>query len=126
MTKLISNVVIHFTWEGQVTLSEMDIQSILDLLETSRMMCLDSLTKGVKDYLNNKIISKKVELNDCFNALDFSVSHKLEDVSEWVVSYIDQNLESVRTLPRFVNLSECSMLAMLEYGGRQSKESVIP
>ena len=43
--------VLDFVWEGQVTLSEMDIQSIFDLLETSRMMCLDSLTKGTKDYL---------------------------------------------------------------------------
>ena len=111
----IMRLVLDFVWEGQVTLSEMDIQSMLDLLETSRMMCLDSLTKGIKDYLNNKIISKKVELNDCLDALDFSVSHKFEDVSDWLLSYIDQCLEGVRTLPCWPcwNMEEGSLKKVL-------------
>ena len=96
----------------------MDIQSLLDILETSRMMCLDSLNKGVEDYLIDLINSKKVEFEDCLVALDFAIANKFENISGSLLHYIDQNLESLRTLLRFGSLSECSVWAMLNYGGR--------
>ena len=94
-------------------LSEMDVQSLLDILETSRMMCLDSLRKGVEDYLIDLINSKKFEFEDCLVALEFGIAHKFENLSESLLHYIDQNLESVRTLLRFGSISELSIWAML-------------
>ena len=114
--------VLDFIWEGKADLSEMDVQSLLDILETSRMMCLDSLNKGVEHYLEDLINSKKVEFEDCLAALDFAIAHKFENLSESLLHYIDQNLESVRTLLRFGSISEGSVWAMLNYGGRTSKE----
>ena len=52
--------VLDFIWNGTVQLADMDIQSLLDLLETSRMMCLDSLNKGVEEYLE-KLVTRAVD-----------------------------------------------------------------
>ena len=57
--------VMDFIWCGTVKFSDMDIQSLLDLLETSRMMCLDSLHKGLNDYLKNLVATQEVDIEDC-------------------------------------------------------------
>ena len=61
--------VLDFIWNGAVELADMDIRSLLDLLETSRMMCLDSLNKGVEEYLESLVPEKNIDADDCLSSL---------------------------------------------------------
>ena len=105
--------VLDFIWNGTVTLADMDIQSLLDLLETSRMMCLDSLNKGVEEYLENLVTAKKIDAEDCLVAFDFVISHNFERLSECFLSFIDHNLQKILVLSRFCKLSNASALVIL-------------
>jgi len=113
--------VLDFMWVGRVTLSDMDIPELLDLLETSRLMCLDSLTLGVNNFLKELISFKKIEFEDCLDALDFATFHKFENLTECLLKYIRKNLESVRLLPRFKMLCSDSILGILLYEGIESR-----
>ena len=113
--------VLEFIWCGTVKFSDMDTQSLLNLLETSRMMCLDSLHQGVNDYLENLVTTKKVDMDDCLVAFDFAISHKFESLSECLLKHIDQNIQKVRMVPKFRKLSGISVLEILRHRNRKAK-----
>ena len=97
-------IVLDFIFEGKVMLSEINIKSLLDLLETSRLMCLDSLTQGVMDYLQDQIKRKfEVEFNDCPFAFDFTNLKSLRNflnvlfttyIRTLIISHLFQGLKS--------------------------------
>ena len=114
--------VLDFIWNGAVELADMDIRSLLDLLETSRMMCLDSLNKGVEEYLESLVAEKNIDSDDCLVAFDFVISHRFESLSECFLNFIDHHLQNIMELPRFCNLSSASVLAILKNGRSVSKK----
>jgi len=105
--------------------SDMNIQTVLDLLETARFLCIDPLVEGIEKYLKYLLDSKKVAFTDCLVALDFSILHKFTTASSLFLSYIDQNVFSISSLPEFAVLSESGMHALLKYEGRCSSEIVL-
>jgi len=114
--------VLDFIWNGTVHLADMDVQSLLDLLETSRMMCLDSLNKGVEEYLEILVAEKKIDFDDCLVAFDFVISHRFEALAECFLNFIDENLQNMIHLPRFAKLGNDSVLDILKNGNSMSKK----
>eukprot|EP00092_Neocalanus_flemingeri_P016692 GFUD01018055.1.p1 GENE.GFUD01018055.1~~GFUD01018055.1.p1 ORF type:complete len:429 (-),score=110.47 GFUD01018055.1:58-1344(-) len=104
-----------YVWEGEISFSDLSIQSLLGLLEASRFFCLDSLVDGVVEYLQYLLDSQKVEFKDCLAALDFLILHKFVTASDLFLKFIDQNLSSISSLPEFDTVSEYSMQALLKY-----------
>ena len=70
--------VLNLIWNGTVKQEGMDIQLLLDLLDTSNIIGLEYLNEGIKEYLENIFGSEKVDLEDCFVALDFAISKKMK------------------------------------------------
>eukprot|EP00092_Neocalanus_flemingeri_P103965 GFUD01133094.1.p1 GENE.GFUD01133094.1~~GFUD01133094.1.p1 ORF type:complete len:322 (-),score=79.52 GFUD01133094.1:62-1027(-) len=107
--------IMSYVWEGEISFSELNLQSLLDLLETSRFLCLEPLVEGVLEYLEYLLDSQKVESTDCLAALDFLILHNFARASDLFLAFIDQNLSSISSLPEFDNVSEYSMQALLKY-----------
>eukprot|EP00092_Neocalanus_flemingeri_P099299 GFUD01126679.1.p1 GENE.GFUD01126679.1~~GFUD01126679.1.p1 ORF type:complete len:320 (-),score=79.24 GFUD01126679.1:86-1045(-) len=105
--------ILNYVW-GEISFSDLNIQSLLDLLEASRFFCLDSLVDGVVEYLQYLLDSQQVEFKDCLTALDFLILHKFT-ASDLFLKFIDQNLSSISSLPEFDTVSEYSMQALLKY-----------
>ena len=99
-----------------------NISTLLELLETCRFLCIDTLVDGIGDYLHHILESGLVQFKDSFMSIDFLLQHKFTTLSNLFLSYIDQNLSSVSSLPEFDDLSEVSMQALLEFEGRSSSE----
>eukprot|EP00092_Neocalanus_flemingeri_P103968 GFUD01133097.1.p1 GENE.GFUD01133097.1~~GFUD01133097.1.p1 ORF type:complete len:419 (-),score=87.55 GFUD01133097.1:61-1317(-) len=116
--------ILNYVWEGEVFFSDLNIQSLLDLLEASRFFCLDSLVDGLVEYLQNLLDSQQVEFKDCLTALDFLILHKFVTASNLFLKFIDQNLSSISSLPEFDTVSEYFMQALLKYD-KTSTEIVV-
>ena len=82
----------------------------MDRLDTSNIIGLEYLNEGIKEYLENIFGSEKVDLEDCFVALDFAISKKNESLSECSLNFIGDNLQNVTNLPRFRKLTNASVL----------------
>eukprot|EP00092_Neocalanus_flemingeri_P025814 GFUD01027980.1.p1 GENE.GFUD01027980.1~~GFUD01027980.1.p1 ORF type:complete len:354 (-),score=61.57 GFUD01027980.1:63-1124(-) len=93
--------IMNYVWEGEISFSELNLQSLLDLLETSRFFCLEPLVEGVLEYLEYLLDSQKVESTDCLAALDFLILHNFARASDLFLAFIDQNLSSISLLPEF-------------------------
>jgi len=64
---------------------------------------------------------EKVNFDDCLVAFDFSILQKFESLSECLFKYIDRNIQSIRSIPRFVKLAEASVSKILEKRDGKSK-----
>jgi len=118
----IFNQILKFVFEGEISFSDLNMQSLLDLLETARLFCIDSLVDGIVDYLNYLLECWKVDFKDCLVALDFTINHKFTAASELFLDFIDKNLSSISSLPEFNDLSESSVKMLLKYDRKISTE----
>jgi len=108
------NHILDFIWKGSLDLKSLSLCTLLNILETSRMLCLDSLFSGVERHLILRIDNGNVEVCDYLDALDFAVSNKFDSLLQSLLVHVDQNLQKVVDSTRFFSLSEASMLALLE------------
>jgi len=114
--------ILNFTFEGELLFSDMSIQSLLDLLETSRFLCIEPLVEGIEEHMKQLLNLQKVKYQDCLVALNFTISERFCRISKMFLSFIDQNLAKISCLPEFSSLSGASMLALLTCEGRVSTE----
>eukprot|EP00092_Neocalanus_flemingeri_P038434 GFUD01041841.1.p1 GENE.GFUD01041841.1~~GFUD01041841.1.p1 ORF type:complete len:444 (-),score=94.28 GFUD01041841.1:82-1338(-) len=114
--------ILNFVWEGEISFSELEIQSLLDLLETARFLCIDRLVEGIIDYLEFLLKRKLIEFDDCLVVFDFVILNKFTKASGALLSFIDQNLRTISFLPKFADLSEASIQMLLHFEERLSSE----
>jgi len=105
--------ILDFVWEGKLQLSDMNLSTILSLLETSRFLCIDLLVDGIGEYIAHQFNSKKVDFVSTLYALDFSISHEFQKISDIILHYVDQNIEEISSLPEFQTVSLASIMAFL-------------
>eukprot|EP00092_Neocalanus_flemingeri_P038437 GFUD01041844.1.p1 GENE.GFUD01041844.1~~GFUD01041844.1.p1 ORF type:complete len:395 (-),score=74.47 GFUD01041844.1:115-1299(-) len=118
----IFKLILNFVWEGEICFSEVDIQSLLDLLEAARFLCIDRLVEGIEDHLEIILDRKIIEFKDCLFAFDFVILNKFTKASRSILSFIDQNLDNISSLPEFADLSETSIQNLLNFEERISTE----
>jgi len=110
---------LDYIWYGTVKLSDMNFQSLVELLEVSNMMHLDSLFYGVGDYLESLVILKKVEFKDCLYLFEwFDLCSKY---TEFLLTFIYQNLQEITKIPRFRELEADSIFHILKNGKNKLK-----
>jgi len=105
--------ILDFVWEGKLQLSDMNLSTILSLLETSRFLCIDLLVDGIGEYIAHQFNSKKVDFVSTLYALDFSISHEFQKISDIILHYVDQNIEEISSLPEFQTVKLGSIMAFL-------------
>lgn len=110
-------------------MADMPINAVLNLLETSRFLCLDILAEGIVEYLRLEFEAKRISFESALTALEFSILHKFSLLSSIVLRYVDQNLSEIASLPDFQHLSSSSIMAALhsmkEGTGRVSSEITV-
>eukprot|EP00092_Neocalanus_flemingeri_P020378 GFUD01022076.1.p1 GENE.GFUD01022076.1~~GFUD01022076.1.p1 ORF type:complete len:394 (-),score=62.42 GFUD01022076.1:110-1291(-) len=118
----IFKLILNFVWEGEICFSDVDIQSLLDLLETARFLCIDRLVEGIEDHLEFLLDRKMIEFKDCLIAFNFVILNKFTKASGVLLSFIDQNLRTISFLPKFADLSEASIRMLFNFDERISSE----
>lgn len=121
--------ILAYVWEGEINMSDMPINDVLILLETSRFLCLDILAEGIVEYLKLEFEAKRISFESSLTVLEFSIRHKFSLLSSIVLRYVDQNLREISSLPDFEHLSSSSIMAALhsmrEGTGRVSSEITV-
>jgi len=110
--------ILHFVWEGELSLAGISIQVLLDLLETSRFLCLDALSGGVVRYWSGLIDGNCMGYKDALVALDFTIEHEFNEASQMFLRFIGQNLAEISCLAELQNLTEISIKMVIEYQPR--------
>jgi len=117
--------VLSFLSLGKVDIGDLQIMELLELLEASRLMCLDVLYIFVESYLKRFIDSPssdfagKMRLIQVLMALDFALENQFGKVTTWILQFIDKNVKDfMKTRTEKVGvLSANGMLILLEYEG---------
>eukprot|EP00092_Neocalanus_flemingeri_P091090 GFUD01115446.1.p1 GENE.GFUD01115446.1~~GFUD01115446.1.p1 ORF type:complete len:403 (+),score=71.52 GFUD01115446.1:54-1262(+) len=118
----IFKLILNFVWEGAIQLAELDIQSILNLLETARFLCIDHLVEGIENHLEFLLNRQIIEFKDCLFALNFVIGNKFTKASSLLLSFVDQHLGDISTLPELADLTETSIQNLLIFEDRISSE----
>merc|ERR1712142_564183 len=116
--------VLDYVWSGIIDLESLCVEVILKLLETSRMLCLDTLVKGIGDYLIHNINTSKFSHDELLESLDFAMHNQFDALAQCLLFNIDKNLGRVAECSRFTMLTEASMISILTFSPRTSLESV--
>jgi len=115
-------LILDYIWEGEVDFSQLKVQSLVDLLESARMMCLDKLVGGIGEYMKYHLEYGKVELGELLLLLDFCVSNKFEEIEKLVLGFVGFNLATLTFNENFLKLSEDVILSILKYEERDAPE----
>jgi len=113
--------VLKFVWEGEVSFAGLSMEELLNLLETSRFLCVDSLLNGIVDHMQLVLEANQVDINDCLVAFDFLIHHKFNKESKMFLDFIDINMSSVSVLSS-LDLSLFAMKVLLSNKERVCKE----
>jgi len=114
--------VFDFLSVGKVDIGDLGIMELLELLEAARLMCLVNLSQFVESYVKHLIESStvgKIPPVQAFMALDFAIVKHFENVTNWLLQFIDENMKdymNVRTEEVGV-LSSNGMIVLLGYEG---------
>jgi len=117
--------ILDYIWLGSMNLKSLEIKVLLGILECSRMLCLDTLVKGVENYLIHNIKLFKFNHDELLETLDFAITHKFDALLNCTLATIDKILGKVIECSRFHTLKESSILAILTFDMRTSVESAI-
>jgi len=115
-------LILNYIWEGKVDFSELKVQSLVDLLECARMMCLDRLVGGIGEFMKYHLESGKVEFGESLMLLEFCVSNKFEEIEKLVLGFVSLNLATLTSNKNFSKLSEAAILSILKHEERISPE----
>lgn len=114
--------ILDYVWKGGLEMMPLSINTLLNILETSRMLCLDTLMNGVENHVIHRIEqSINVDICEWLEALDFAVSYKFDVLFKSLLLHLDRYLDDAVKVPRFHSLSTDSITAFLASDFRHSK-----
>lgn len=105
--------VLEYVWKGTLELKHLTISTLLNIMETSRLLCIDSLLKGIESHLVHRINGGEVDISECFGLLEFAASNKFDMVLESLLVHFDRNWDSTDTSSRIESLSMVTVMALL-------------
>merc|ERR1719369_147486 len=113
--------ILKFVWDAEISMSNMNIKQLLDLLETSRFLCIERLTDAIIEYFEYLLNRNEVDCKDCLVAFQFMEDNKFMRASEIFLNFIDKNMSSVSPCDIGI-LSENSIKKLIRYEKRTSSE----
>merc|ERR1719300_1732871 len=115
-------ILLNYIYEGSVTLSDIDIDLLLKLLKASRLMSLYQLTSAVESYIVDRIRKGVMNVDDCLETFEFSVTFKFEALKDCALDYLSMNIDILCHEHKFSTLSFSAILAFIKFKGPLSKE----
>ena len=123
--------ILDFISFGKTKISELKLLELLELLEATRLMCIDRLFEETEKYVLNSVLNDKKEDLICqhvLEAFNYTVANHLEKVQQLLLVFIDQNLMKLLNeleAKELGALSCSAMVAILEYGGKAPKKHLL-
>ena len=105
------NIILTYLYKGFVKLSSLSIESLLDVLETSRLLCLDLLVEGVQLHLQTMFYDGTCSIGDVLLVYDWCVGNKFEEFSYEVLEEI--SLRMILDNPLFSELSSEALIKII-------------
>jgi len=116
--------ILNYIWNGAINLKLLSVEMMLNLMEISRMVCLELLYHGIEDYLISKFSHNTICAEDLLTILDFSILNNFDYLQSCTLNSIDQNLHKAVECPRFKLLTESSILHLLTYSQTSSESAL--
>jgi len=117
--------ILDYLWIGNIDLKTLSLQVLLNLMETSRLLCLDTLYTGIENFIILKIDGSSFNHDEWLEALDFAVLNKFDNLSACVLLNVDKSFDKVVESPRFKTLTESSILSILMHETRTFEETYV-
>jgi len=114
--------ILDFIWKGVLELEPVPCNTLMNIMETARMLCLDPLWRGVERHLMLRINRHNVDVCECLDILEFSVSYKFDSLLESLVGYMQRHLQKFVSVSKFTDLSSNTMMAILMGDFKESVE----
>jgi len=75
--------ILHYIWNGALVLKQLTFSTLLSIMETSRLLCIDSLWRVIERHIVVRINGCKVSKCECFDALEFAAVNKFDKLLEF-------------------------------------------
>jgi len=115
--------ILDYLWSGNIDLKTLSLPVLLNLMETSRLLCLDTLYTGIENFIILKIDGSNFNHDEWLEALDFAVLNKFDNLLACVLLNVDKSFDKVMESPRFKTLTESSILSILMHETRTFEET---
>lgn len=106
-------IILNYIWKGFLVLKHLSFSTLLDIMETSRLLCVDSLSKGIESHLVLRIEERKVSVCECFDALEFAASNKFDKLLKCLFVHLNRKHDTAETASRFESLTMVAVMALL-------------
>jgi len=109
------NYILNYIWYGALELKHLNFLTLQSIMETSRLLCIDSLWKGVERHISHRIFGGKVSICECFDALEFAAVNKFDKLLECLFIHLDLvcNRDSADTVSRFESVSMVAAMSLV-------------
>jgi len=105
--------ILEYIWKGVLKLKPLTLYTLLGIMETSRLLCLNSLFNNVECILKFRIDRGKADICECLDALDFAAANKHDTLLHCLFGYVERNLSKIIDTTRFESLSAVAVMALL-------------
>jgi len=105
--------ILEYIWKGVLKLKPLTLYTLLGIMETSRLLCLNSLFNNVECILKFRIDRGKADICECLDALDFAAANKHDTLLHCLFGYVERNLSKIINTTRFESLSAIAVMALL-------------
>merc|ERR1712098_964646 len=82
-------------------------------METSRLLCIDSLWSGIERHIVHRISKCKVSTSECCDALEFAAVNKIETLLECLLVHMNPNHLDTELDERLEKLSMVAVMSLL-------------
>lgn len=118
--------ILDFLSTGKANIGDLEILELLELLEASRQMGLENLSKKLECYVRTFTSSRRrmqMSSVNVLKGLDYALQNKFENISSWFLQYIDENFQDFLTLKpeEAGNLSSTAMIKLLGFEGEAKR-----
>jgi len=105
--------ILNYIWKGTLVLKHLPFSTLLSIMETSRLLCLDSLWKGIESHLVIRILESKVLLCECFDALEFAALNNFDKLLKRLLVHLYRRQDTEDSASRFESLTMVAVMSLL-------------
>jgi len=121
-TSQIFRLLLDYMCEGNVDFSHLNLELLLDLMDSARLMCLDRFVVSIQRHISSLLESSTVDIGESLTALDFCVNYRFEELTKDVLKFVDSKFESISVHDKFSKLSARAIITILDNEDRTIEE----
>jgi len=105
--------ILNYIWKGSLVLKHLPFSTLLNIMETSRFLCIDSLSRGIESHLIRRILGGKVLLCECLDALEFAASNNFDKLLRCLFVHMYRRQDTEDAASKFESLTMVAVMSLL-------------